>query len=66
MHCGQDAKAKLNLRISWHVQVACDPAVNGGFVLMPVVLDDAMQEVLRRDGYRALAAFIQNQDRLSA
>ena len=37
-----------------NLQVACDPAVNGGWVLMPQVLDDRMQEILDRDGYRSL------------
>lgn len=30
------AAKKLNDLIMWHVQVATDPAVNGGFVLVPV------------------------------
>ena len=50
----EQAKLKLSRLIAWHVGVACDPAVNGGWVLMPQVLDDRMQEILDRDGYRSL------------
>ena len=31
----EDAKRKLNELICWHVDVAADPAVNGGFKLVP-------------------------------
>ena len=50
----EQAKLKLSRLIAWHVGVACDPAVNGGWVLMPQVLDDRMQAILERDGYRSL------------
>ena len=32
----EDAKRKLNELIGWHTYVATDPAVNGGFKLMPI------------------------------
>lgn len=32
----EDAKKKLNDLINWHIDVATDPAVNGGVVLAPV------------------------------
>lgn len=50
----EQAKLKLSRLIAWHVGVACDPGVNGGWVLMPQVLDDRMQAILERDGYRSL------------
>jgi hypothetical protein len=31
----EDAKNKLNQLISWHIDVALDPKVNGGFKLVP-------------------------------
>jgi hypothetical protein len=31
----ESAKAKLNSLIDWHIEVATDPAVNGGFSLQP-------------------------------
>lgn len=36
------AKKKLNDLITWHIQVASDQAVNGGFVLVPVEPTEAM------------------------
>ena len=33
----ETARAKLRILIDWHVAVATDPQVNGGYVLVPVV-----------------------------
>ncbi len=38
------ASAKLRELIDWHVSVATDPAVNGGYVLVPVEPTEAMLE----------------------
>lgn len=38
------ASAKLRALIDWHVSVATDPAVNGGYVLVPVEPSEAMQQ----------------------
>lgn len=54
----EQAKIKLNRLLAWHVNVAYDPAINGGWVLMPQVLDDRMQAVLEPDGYQALVQFV--------
>ncbi len=62
----EQAKVKLNRLIAWHVNVACDPAVNGGWVLMPQVLDDRMQAVLERNGYQALVESARKGDQLGS
>lgn len=39
------AAAKLRELIDWHVSVATDPAVNGGYVLVPVELVTAIEDL---------------------
>lgn len=38
----EEASRQLAELINWHVKVATDPAVNGGFVLVPVEPTEAM------------------------
>lgn len=38
----ESAKAKLGALIKWHIEVATDPAVNGGLSLQPVGLGEAL------------------------
>jgi hypothetical protein len=33
----EEAKRKLNMLIDWNIDVATYPAVNGGFVITPVI-----------------------------
>lgn len=40
----EDAKRKLNELICWHTDVATDPAVNGGFKLVPIEPTEEMLE----------------------
>ncbi len=53
----EDAKRKLNELLGWHVAVATDPAVNGGFKLVPIeptfeMLDKGSDQ---SDGYVSIA-----------
>ncbi len=49
----EQAKAKLDNLIGFHVDVATDPAVNGGWKLVPSVSEDVMRDAER---YRYLRA----------
>lgn len=44
----ETAKRKLNEIIQWDIAVATDPAVNGGFVLVPVEPTDEMLKAMER------------------
>lgn len=44
------AKTKLNTLIAWHIEVATDPAVNGGWKLVPVMPTGAILDVLCDSG----------------
>lgn len=46
----EDAKKKLNDLICWNIDVATDPAVNGGFVLVPIKPTEEMLDVLYDNG----------------
>lgn len=42
----KEAAQQLAELIDWHVRVATDPAVNGGFVLMPVKMTNEVERAV--------------------
>lgn len=53
----EGASQKLHDLIIWHVQVATDPAVNGGFVLVPVEPTEEMAQATVYNGIDYTHAF---------
>lgn len=56
----EQAREKLTNLIGWHVDVATDPAVNGGWKLVPVVSTDEMDSAGSEhcDGYLSTAQVV--------
>lgn len=52
----EEAKRKLNELICWHTDVATDPAVNGGFKLVPIEPTQEMINHVIDERFEALVA----------
>jgi len=55
----EQAKTKLDNLIGFHVEVATDPAVNGGYKLMPI---EPTQEMVNHVIHERLGAFVAGKD----